>query len=250
MKYMKKLLFMAALLLSFVSASAQTKAEADSAYVQERYEQAISLYNKLLETGASASVYYNLGNAYYRTGDMAHAILAYERAYLMEPGDADIRFNLQLARTKTIDKIVPESEMFFITWFRQMIDWYSADQWGRAVVVCFALFAVSLLLYFFAGRMLWRKVGFGVGVCTLILAVLFHIFAYQQQQKLLVRTHAIVMSSSLTVKSTPSTSGTDLFVLHEGTKVEITDDTMKDWKEIRLADGKVGWVPVKTIERI
>lgn len=250
MKYMKKLLFMAALLLSFVSASAQTKAEADSAYVQERYEQAISLYNKLLETGASASVYYNLGNAYYRTGDMAHAILAYERAYLMEPGDADIRFNLQLARTKTIDKIVPESEMFFITWFRQMIDWYSADQWGRAVVVCFALFAVSLLLYFFAGRMLWRKVGFGVGACTLILAVLFHIFAYQQQQKLLVRTHAIVMSSSLTVKSTPSTSGTDLFVLHEGTKVEITDDTMKDWKEIRLADGKVGWVPVKTIERI
>lgn len=250
MKYMKKLLFMAALLLSFVSASAQTKAEADSAYVQERYEQAISLYNKLLETGASASVYYNLGNAYYRTGDMAHAILAYERAYLMEPGDADIRFNLQLARTKTIDKIVPESEMFFITWFRQMIDWYSTDQWGRAVVVCFALFVVSLLLYFFAGRMLWRKVGFGVGVCTLILAVLFHIFAYQQQQKLLVRTHAIVMSSSLTVKSTPSTSGTDLFVLHEGTKVEITDDTMKDWKEIRLADGKVGWVPVKTIERI
>ena len=247
---MKKLLFIAALLLSFVSASAQTKAEADSAYVQEHYEQAISLYNKLLETGASASVYYNLGNAYYRTGDMAHAILAYERAYLMEPGDADIRFNLQLARTKTIDKIVPESEMFFITWFRQMIDWYSADQWGRAVVVCFALFVVSLLLYFFAGRMLWRKVGFGVGVCTLILAVLFHIFAYQQQQKLLVRTHAIVMSSSLTVKSTPSTSGTDLFVLHEGTKVEITDDTMKDWKEIRLADGKVGWVPVKTIERI
>lgn len=250
MKYMKKLLFIAALLLSFVSASAQTKAEADSAYVQERYEQAISLYNKLLETGASASVYYNLGNAYYRIGDMAHAILAYERAYLMEPGDADIRFNLQLARTKTIDKIVPESEMFFITWFRQMIDWYSADQWGRSVVVCFALFVVSLLLYFFAGRMLWRKVGFGVGVCTLILAVLFHIFAYQQQQKLLVRTHAIVMSSSLTVKSTPSTSGTDLFVLHEGTKVEITDDTMKDWKEIRLADGKVGWVPVKTIERI
>lgn len=250
MKYMKKLLFIAALLLSFVSASAQTKAEADSAYVQERYEQAISLYNKLLKTGASASVYYNLGNAYYRIGDMAHAILAYERAYLMEPGDADIRFNLQLARTKTIDKIVPESEMFFITWFRQMIDWYSADQWGRAVVVCFALFVVSLLLYFFAGRMLWRKVGFGVGVCTLILAVLFHIFAYQQQQKLLVRTHAIVMSSSLTVKSTPSTSGTDLFVLHEGTKVEITDDTMKDWKEIRLADGKVGWVPVKTIERI
>lgn len=247
---MKKLLLIFACMLTIVSAAAQTKAEADSAYVQEDYEKAISIYNQLLETGVSAPVYYNLGNAYYRKGDMAHAILAYERAYLLDPGDADIRFNLQLARTKTVDKITPESEMFFITWFRQLIDLCSADQWGRAVVVCFALFVLSTLVYFFVGRLLWRKVGFGVGLTALCLAVLFHIFAYQQQQKLLQRSYAIVLSSSLTVKSTPSNSGTDLFVLHEGTKVQITDDAMKDWKEIRLADGKVGWVPVKTIERI
>lgn len=248
--YMKKLLLIMTCLLAFVSVSAQTKAEADSAYAQEHYDQAITLYNKLLESGVSASVYYNLGNAYYRSGDMAHAILSYERAYLLEPGDKDIRFNLQLARTKTVDKITPESEMFFVTWFHQLVDLRSADQWGRAVIVCFALFVVSVLLYFFLDRLLWRKIGFVVAVCTLVLAVFFHVFAYQQQQKLIQRIHAIVMSSSLTVKSTPSASGTDLFVLHEGTKVQITDDTMKDWKEIRLADGKVGWVPVKTIERI
>lgn len=247
---MKNLLFIVAILFSFVSVSAQTKAEADSAYVHEHYDQAISIYNKLLQSGTSASVYYNLGNAYYRTGDMAHAILAYERAYLLNPGDADIRFNLELARTKTVDKIVPESEMFFVTWFRQLIDCCNADQWARGVIVCFALFVVTLLLYFFAGRMWLRKVGFSVSLCALVLSILLHIFAYQQRQKLLYRTHAIVMSSSLPVKSTPSTTGTDLFVLHEGTKVEITDDTMKDWKEVRLADGKVGWVPVKTIERI
>lgn len=247
---MKNLFFIMVMLVSFVSASAQTKAEADSAYVHEQYDQAISIYNKLLQSGTSASVYYNLGNAYYRTGDMAHAILAYERAYLLEPGDADIRFNLELARTKTVDKIVPESEMFFVTWFRQLIDCFNADQWARGVIVCFALFVVTLLLYFFAGRMWVRKVGFSVSLCTLVLAVLFHIFAYQQRQKLLYRTHAVVMASSLPVKSTPSATGTDLFVLHEGTKVEITDDTMKDWKEVRLADGKVGWVPVATIERI
>lgn len=247
---MKKLLFIAVMLLSAVAASAQSKAEADSAYAQERYEEAIRIYNKLLESGVSAPVYYNLGNAYYRSGDMAHAILSYERAALLEPGDADIRFNLSLARTKTIDKIVPESEMFFITWFRQLIDLRSADQWASAVVVCFVLFGVSLLLYFFMERLLWRKIGFAVSLCALVLTVVFHIFAYQQQQKLLHRTAAIVMSSSLTVKSTPSASGTDLFVLHEGTKVEITDDTMKEWKEVRLADGKIGWVPVNTIERI
>lgn len=250
MKYMKNLLFIVALLVSFVSASAQTKAEADSAYVHERYDQAISIYNKLLQSGSSASVYYNLGNAYYRTGDMAHAILAYERAYLLNPGDADIRFNLDLARTKTVDKIVPESEMFFVTWFRQLIDCCNADQWARGVIVCFALFVIALLLYFFSDRIWLRKSAFAVSLCTLVLSVMFHIFAYQQRQKLLYRNHAIVMSSSLPVKSTPSTTGTDLFVLHEGTKVEITDDTMKDWKEVRLADGKVGWVPVNAIERI
>ena len=229
---------------------AQTKADADSAYAAGRYDEAISGYSALLEKGESAEVYYNLGNCYYKTDHIAPAILNYERALLLAPGSSDVRFNLELARSKTIDKITPESEMFFITWFRQLIDLCSADQWGRAVVVCFALFVLATLVYFFVGRLLWRKVGFGVGLTALCLAVLFHIFAYQQQQKLLQRSYAIVLSSSLTVKSTPSNSGTDLFVLHEGTKVQITDDAMKDWKEIRLADGKVGWVPVKTIERI
>lgn len=247
---MKKLLLMIVLFVSVGAVSAQTKAEADSAYVQEHYDEAISMYNKLLESGVSASVYYNLGNAYYRTGDMANAILSYERAYLLKPGDADVRFNLQLARSKTIDKIIPESEMFFVTWYRSMVDWFGADQWAKAAVICFALFVVALLLYFFMDKLWVRKSGFGVAVCSLFLAVLFHIFAYQQEQKLLHRVQAIVMSPSLSVKSTPSDSGTDIFVLHEGTKVQITDDTMKEWKEIKLADGKVGWVPVNTIERI
>lgn len=131
-----------------------------------------------------------------------------------------------------------------------MVDWFGADQWAKAAVICFALFVVALLLYFFMDKLWVRKSGFGVAVCSLLLAVLFHIFAYQQEQKLLHRVQAIVMSPSLSVKSTPSDSGTDIFVLHEGTKVQITDDTMKEWKEIKLADGKVGWVPVNTIERI
>lgn len=227
-----------------------TKVEADSAYAREQYTEAVRMYETLLKSGVSASLYYNLGNAYYRCGDVSRAILSYERASLLSPGDADIRFNLELARAKTVDKIVPESEMFFVTWFRKMVNWTGADQWAVAALVCLVFFAAATLLFLFSGRILLRKTGFGVAVCTLLLAVLFHIFAYQQKQKLLYRTHAIVMSSSLPVRSTPSKTGTDLFVLHEGTKVEITDDTMKEWKEVRIPDGKVGWVPAESLERI
>ena len=99
-------------------AVAVTKAQADSAYQQEHYQQAAQIYEQLLKRGESADLYYNLGNAYYRMDDITHAVLAYERALLLSPGDADVRFNLQMARSKTIDKIVPESEMFFVTWYR------------------------------------------------------------------------------------------------------------------------------------
>ena len=99
-----------------LTSKAASKAAADSAYVNGNYQEAIKGYESLLKQGASAELYYNLGNAYYRTENITRAVLNYERALLLSPGDGDIRFNLQIARSKTIDKIVPESEMFFVTW--------------------------------------------------------------------------------------------------------------------------------------
>ena len=232
------------------SYAAVTKAQADSAYQQEQYQQAAKMYEQLLKGGESADLYYNLGNAYYRMDDITHAVLAYERALLLSPGDADVRFNLQMARSKTIDKIVPESEMFFVTWYRSLVRLMSVDAWARTAIVSLLVALLLVLVYVFAQRIWLRKVGFFGGVLFFVVFVAANVFGFQQQQSLLHRTGAIIIRSAVSVKSTPSQNGTDLFILHEGTRVNIIDDSMRGWREIRVADGKSGWVDIKEIEII
>ncbi len=240
------------LLLLFLplSGHAVTKAEADSAYIRGQYQQAIKDYEMLLKQGASADLYYNLGNAYYRSENITRAVLNYERALLLSPGDRDVRFNLQIARAKTIDKIVPESEMFFFTWYRSLVNLMSVDAWAWTALIALALLIVLLLVYLFSERIWLRKIGFFGGFVLLISFALSNLFAWQQKQDLLFRKGAIVISPSVTVKSTPAKNGTDLFILHEGTKVSITDGTMKGWMGIRIADGKEGWIESNMIEEI
>ena len=233
-----------------LAANAVTKPEADSAYVNGNYQEAIKGYESLLKQGASAELYYNLGNAYYRTENITRAVLNYERALLLSPGDGDIRFNLQIARSKTIDKIVPESEMFFVTWYRSLVNLMSVDGWGRMALISLAIVIVLFLVYLFSARVWVQKLGFFGGIVLLLLFVLSHFFAWQQRQQLLYRQGAIVVAPSVAVKSSPAQNGTDLFILHEGTKVVITDGSMRNWREIRLADGKKGWIESKKIEVI
>ena len=229
---------------------ALTKAEADSAYVRGEYQQAIKDYEALLKQGASADLYYNLGNAYYRTENITKAVLNYERALLLSPSDRDIRFNLQMARSKTIDKITPEQEMFFITWYRSLINLASVDGWARTALIALALAIILALMYLFSERIWLRKVGFFGAIFLIAVFILSNVFAHQQKDLLINRRGAIVTAGAVTVKSTPDKKGTDLFILHEGTKVTITDASMKEWKGIRLADGKEGWIEAKLIELI
>ena len=233
-----------------LTSHAVTKAEADSAYVHEHYQQAIAGYESLLKGGVSADLYYNLGNAYYRTDNITKAILNYERALLLSPGDADTRFNLQMARSKTIDKITPESEMFFVTWYHSLVNLMSVDAWARTALIALAIAIILALAYLFSGRIWLRKVGFFGALFLLVVFVLSNLFAFQQKQKLTHRTGAIIMTNAATVKSTPSKNGTDLFILHEGTRVTITDGSMSGWKEIRVADGKQGWIDARQLEII
>ena len=232
------------------SAAAVTKAEADSAYAQGHYQQAINDYETLLKQGVSADLYYNLAGAYYRMDEMPRAVLNYERALLLSPGDRDIRFNLQMARSKTIDKITPESEMFFVTWYRSLVNLQSVDAWARLALIALVVAIILALAYLFADAVWLRKLGFFGGAFFVLVFLVSNLFAWQQKRALVHRTGAIVIKSAVNVKSTPSKNGTDLFILHEGTKVNITDGTMKGWKEIRVADGKEGWVETSEIEVI
>ena len=231
-------------------ARAITKQNADAEYSKGNYVQAIKDYEELLKKNKSAALYYNLGNAYYRTDNITQAVLAYERALLLSPGDDDIMFNLQMARSKTIDKITPESEMFFFSWGRSLVNLMSVDGWATLSIVSIALALVLLLVYLFSSATALRKVGFFGGILLIVLFVLSNIFAYKQRSMLENRKGAIVISPSLTIKKTPSAGSSDVSVIHEGTRVDITDDTMRDWKAVKLADGREGWVPASQIEKI
>ena len=229
---------------------AVTKQDADAEYSKGNYQQAIKDYEELLKAGESAEIYYNLGNAYYRTENITRAVLSYERALLLNPADDDIRFNLQMARSKTIDKITPESEMFFFTWYRSLVNLMTIDGWAHLAISSIILTLILALVYLFAGHLTLRKIGFYGGVLFLIIFLLSNLFAFQQKQMLMKRNGAIVTAPSVTIKKTPVANSADQGVIHEGTRVDIIDDTMRDWKEIHLADGREGWIPATQIEKI
>ena len=246
----RMLLMVLLMVLLPMAATAITKDNADMEYKKGNYQQAIRDYQELLKKGVSADLYYNLGNAYYRTDNITQAILSYERAALLSPGDEDIRFNLQFARSKTIDKITPESEMFFKTWYYSVVNFTSVDAWAVCGLVAIAVALVLVLMYLFSERMLIRKIGFYGAAVLLVFSLLSIVFACQQKSDLENRTGAIVVSPTVSVKKTPSKTGTDVFVIHEGTRVDIVDKSMRDWSGVRLADGREGGILSKHIEEI
>lgn len=238
------------LLLCSMQGMAITKVDADNEYKKGNYQQAIKDYNELLRQGTSADLYYNLGNAYYRSDNITQAVLAYERAHLLSPGDDDIKFNLEFARSKTIDKFPVESEMFFVTWYRALVNFTSVDHWGYIAIFSIAFALFLMLVYLFGSNIWMRKIGFYGSVVFVLVFALSNLFAYQQREALMNRSGAIVISSSVPVYKTPTRAESEQFVIHEGTKVEITDKTMKGWRGVKLSDGRTGWIQENSIEEI
>ncbi|NDV59972.1 tetratricopeptide repeat protein [Bacteroides sp. 519] len=230
--------------------SSITKSEADSAYMNNDFATAIEMYGKLLMEGEAAEIYYNLGNSYYKSGDIARAILNYERALLLKPGNDDIKFNLEIARSKTVDKVEEVPDIFFIGWIKSLINSTSVDVWAKWGIAFFILFLVGLYFLFFSNKALFKKIGFIAAIAFLFFSICTNGFAFYQKGILTNRNTAIVVSPSVTVRSTPNDNGTSLFILHEGRKVIVKDNSMKNWKEISLEDGKVGWISASDIEII
>lgn len=228
-----------------------TKAQADSAYITNDFASAVYLYENILANqGESADIYYNLGNSYYKMDNIAKAIVNYEKALVLNPANGDIRFNLELAQSKTVDKVTPISEVFLVTWMKDLTNLMSEKGWAKMGVITFILMLLMLALYFFSKKIAIKKIGFIAAVCLLFICILANIFASSQKDKAQSHGSAIIMTPSITVKSTPNEGGTDLFILHEGRKVNIKDNTMREWKEIQLEDGNAGWVPASAIEII
>jgi len=228
-----------------------TKAQADSAYINNDFASAVYLYENILANqGESADIYYNLGNSYYKMDNIAKAIVNYEKALMLNPGNGDIRFNLELAQSKTVDKVTPMSEVFLVTWMKDLTNLMSEKGWAKMGIATFILTLLMLALYFFSKKIALKKAGFISAVCLLLVCIVSNIFASSQKDEAQSHGTAIIMAPSVTVKSTPNDGGTDLFILHEGRKVNIKDNTMREWKEIQLEDGNAGWVPASVIEII
>jgi tetratricopeptide (TPR) repeat protein len=214
------------------------------------YKEALQVWTEVYNTGyRSASLCYNIGNAWFKLNNIPQAILFYERASLLNPADEDISYNLQIARTLAVDRFQEIPELFFVRWYNFVSLILSSNQWARISVTTFILSLLCLSLYIYSSRYRQKVLGFWFAVAFFIITV--SSFAFSVRNKYLVYdSHkAIITTPVISGKSSPDSSGTDLFVLHEGTKVTV-EDAVGEWLEIRLSDGNKGWVPLNSLNII
>lgn len=222
----------------------------NKAYMEGAYDKAIEEYCAILEGGEySLELYYNLANAYFKMENIGKAILYYNKALRIAPSQEDVLHNLAIAETRTKDKITAVPEFFLHRWMRVVRNSVSCNAWGALSVLFFALILTFVLLFLLASRLGVRKAGFYGALCSLLLFVATTAFAISSRNDILTKDEAVVMSSAISVKSSPDRSATDLFVLHEGTKLRIVAE-FDEWIEVVIADGKKGWTERKNIETI
>ena len=221
------------------------------AYTQGDYASALKDWEDVRATGLiSKELYYNLGNAYFKTGEIAPAILWYERAQRLDPSDADVRNNLEYARAATQDRIDEIPEIFFEQWGHAMCYLLPSNTWAALSLVMLALTVACALLFLLGSTSGKRRLGFFAGIGCLILTYFTFDFAQWQRKEALAQDKAIVMRTVTSVKSSPSAEGAkDLFILHEGTSVRILDN-VGGYTQIEIADGRQGWLPTADIEVI
>lgn len=224
--------------------------EGNNAYRNGDYLQAIEKYEKILNNGYSnAEIYYNLGNAYFKLKKIPEAILNYEKALKLNPSDEDIQFNLKIANLQTVDKIEPLPMMFYEKWWHALNNWFSSASWSALMIIFIWLGFIGLALYLFMFSSGIKKISFFVAVISFVIAIFSFIFANTSYLHETSEESAIIFSESVYVKSSPDKGSTDLFILHEGTKVELLDQ-VGEWTKIRLANGNVGWLQRSSIETI
>ncbi len=224
--------------------------QANIAYQEKNYEKAIELYNDLLKEGQFASeLYFNLGNAYYKSGNIPRSILNYERALKMDPKDEEAQFNLKIATLKIVDKVDPVPQIFYKRWFDSLTNLLSSNDWSKLFIVLLWFSLIASLMYLFGYSVSLRKTGFVLSLAFLSLSLFSYLIASKSYSKTHLEESAIVMSPSVYVKSSPDLKGNDLFIIHEGIKVELLDE-LNDWKKIKLINGNVGWIMNKDIELI
>lgn len=239
--------------LATVSLNAEDMNEASALYAKGNYAEAATLYEQILEDPSlarqsRATVLYNLGNARFKQGELSQAILAYERSLRLNPRDKDAQYNLEFARTQIIDNIEDNRAFFFSSWAKAVRDTLTEETWQMISLVSFILMLTGILLFLLGRTIALRKASFHLAWILLIVCIVSGLNAGSLHRRDSQQREAIITQGVLNAKSSPDRSGTDLFTLHEGTKVEIME-TLGEWCNIRVGNNE-GWILQAHAERI
>ena len=223
---------------------------ANAAYLKGHYAESIQYYEKIISLGyESAEVYFNLGNAYYKTNEIGLSILNYERAKKLNPKDEDINFNLQLTNQRTVDKIEPEPKLFLDEWWVGIKNMHSEKTWSIRSMVFFILSFIFLGIFLTTGNKTSKLFSFWLTITFILLSSATFIIAKSKYNEMINHKTAIILSSSTEVRNIPSEGGVKLFILHEGAKI-YAPEINGDWVKIELTPEKVGWVKRASVELI
>lgn len=222
--------------------------QANAQYAEGNYAEAALQYEQIIADSPSAEAYYNLGNSYFKQGELAQSILAYERALRINPSYKDAQYNLQFAQSSIVDNIEDTQSFFISNWLKSIRNSLNQQTW---IILSISLFICMLVGFFFFAfsHTIWiRKTAFYTSLVALLISIIACINAGSLHQRDANRAEAIITQGIVNAKSSPDRSGTDLFTIHEGTKVEITE-VIGDWCCIRVGN-YIGWMPLNYLERI
>ncbi|UCH64485.1 MAG: tetratricopeptide repeat protein [Ignavibacterium sp.] len=244
------ILILTNLLIVNASQVIDTMEKGNTFYREGEYEKAIDEYNKLVDEGhLGTSLFYNLGNSYYRIGKIGLSILYYERALKLSPSDEDIKHNLNFARLSTVDRIQPLPTFFLFEWWEAILNSFTENGWAYIVFILYLLVIYLAGSYFFARSIKQQKLVLFSGVVALfVLAISISLLVVKINREATAKS-GVILEQFVTVKSSPDPQSTDSFVIHEGLKVNL-EDNLDEWVKIRLADGKVGWIENNYVEQI
>lgn len=244
------ILFLFSTSKSFSQRNEELMNQANQFYQEENFTDAVNTYEQIIKEGyVSEALFYNLGNAYYRTGKLGLAVLYYEKGLKLAPSDEDLRYNLSIANARTIDRITGVPKIFIVQWWESLLAFFPVRSWSYLVIIVYVFFLATLAIYFVAktGRM--RRYGFyfaSFSFAALILSTVLFVSSYVRESS---ANFGVLVVSEISVKQSPDEKSTDVFVIHEGLKFSLEDE-VGGWSKIRLSDGKIGWIPNSSFGKI
>lgn len=224
--------------------------QANQLYKNADYKNAIINYQKIEKSGMHSDVlYFNLGNAFYKLNKVAPSIYYYEKALKLNPLHEDARYNLVLANRMSIDVIDEMPKTLIQRIETNFLYKISVESWAIIAVVFSFLTALFFLVYYFSYSSIVKRVFFTINIITFGLMIISILIAFKGVNYEKNNQPAIIFSEKAVIKNAPTFNSEDVFILHEGTKVEVLD-TVDDWYKIKLVDGKIGWVKTAVLKII